>query len=75
MFAHTIADCIGMGYFCRSTVVHIPSSGRDWVGDLSVSGSMQGSGFPAAEQLSQGLGLVKDDLRGPTLANYFYSNL
>lgn len=49
--------------------MHIPTSGRYWVGDLSVSGSMQESGFPAAEPLSQGLGLVKDDLRGPTLAN------
>lgn len=66
---HTVANCIGMGYFCPSTPLRIPTSGRYWVGDLSVSGSTKESGFPAAERLSRGLGLVKDDLRGPTLAN------
>lgn len=50
-----------------SAPVCIQASGRYWFEELSVSGSMQESDFPAAERPSWGL--VKDDLRGPTLAN------
>lgn len=53
------------------TPVCIPTSGRYWFGDLSAPGSMNESEFPAAEWLSQGLSLVKDDLGGPTLASSF----
>lgn len=50
-----------------SSPVCIQTSGRYWFEDLSVSGSMLESDFPPAEWPSWGL--VKDNLRGPTLVN------